>query len=89
MSVSFAAILGLYYTKSYYYGVIEYINSSSVTRAAAFITVSFIMLAAGFVLSLSGRAPAPVSLSSAGGGSVSDSGAPGGEIKKSGEDKNL
>ncbi len=73
MSISFAAVLGLYYTKSYYYGVIECINSSAVTRAASFIVISFIMLAAGFVLSLSGRTPTTVSLT-AGTSSIDDSG---------------
>lgn len=90
MSISFAAVLGLYYTKSYYYGVIEYINSSTVMRAAAFITVSFIMLAAGFALSLSGRAPAPVSLTTGSGGNGDNGGNnASGKIKESGENKNL
>ncbi len=80
MSISFAAVLGLYYTKSYYYGVVDYINSSAVMRAASFIVVSFIMLAAGFVLSLSVRTPAPVPLTA--GSSGTDSG-----IKESKEGK--
>jgi hypothetical protein len=55
MSISFVAVLALYYTKTYYYGVIDYFTSNATRRAVAYITVSFILLAAGFVLSIAGK----------------------------------
>ncbi len=57
MSLTFLAALILFYTKSYYYGVIDYFNSSSTMRAAAFIIASFATLAAGFVLSIYSKEP--------------------------------
>jgi len=55
MSISFVAALALYYTKTYYIGVVEYFTANTTRRAVLFIMVSFVMLAAGFVLSIAGK----------------------------------
>jgi len=47
--------MALYYTKTYYIGVVDYFTANTTRRAILFIMGSFVMLAAGFVLSIAGK----------------------------------